>query len=37
MPEGWDGVNVLARYDAQGLKLIPNPFFERLAHKDATV
>ena len=30
MPEGWDGENVLARYEAVGLVLIPNPFFERL-------
>jgi len=36
MPDGWDGMNVLARYETEGLTLIPNPFFERLAHAEAT-
>lgn len=30
MPEKWDGADILARYQAVGLTLIPNPFFERL-------
>jgi len=33
MPEGWDGRNVLARYEEKGLTLIPNPFFERLTQE----
>jgi hypothetical protein len=27
MPEGWDGIEVLARYHAAGIDLVPNPFF----------
>lgn len=30
MPTDWDGVNVLARYEAAGIKLIPNPYFGAL-------
>ena len=30
MPEGWDGMDVLARYSEAGLTLIPNPYFEHL-------
>ena len=36
MPDGWDGSNILARYEQTGLTLIPNPFFARLAAEDAT-
>jgi hypothetical protein len=27
MPRDWDGKNVSARYEAVGLRLVPNPFF----------
>lgn len=30
MPDGWDKVNVHARYEAAGIKLLPNPFFANL-------
>lgn len=36
MPEGWDGTNVLARYEAKGLILVANPFFERLTSESVT-
>lgn len=35
MPPEWDGANVLARYEAQGLTLIPNPFFDALTNEGA--
>lgn len=28
MPADWDGTNILARYEAVGLRLIPNPFLD---------
>jgi hypothetical protein len=28
MPENWDGVQVLARYHAVGVDLVPNPYFK---------
>jgi len=27
MPETWDGLNPLARYEAAGIELLPNPFY----------
>lgn len=27
MPSDWDGESITARYDAAGIKLIPNPYF----------
>ena len=36
MPLDWDGSSILARYEAVGLTLIPNPFFEGLTNEDAT-
>lgn len=27
MPDDWDGTSVLARYEAAGIVLLPNPFF----------
>ena len=33
MPKEWDLVNVQARYEAAGIELIPNPFFEKLCSR----
>jgi hypothetical protein len=35
MPANWDGNDVLARYEAAGLTLIPNPFFDRLTDEES--
>jgi hypothetical protein len=34
MPETWDGVNPLARYEAAGIELLPNPFYHDLEDSD---
>jgi hypothetical protein len=30
MPDGWDGKNILARYEAAGIELETNPFFSTI-------